>query len=247
MGSNDLTEDERPRHEVDLPEFWIARYPTTVAQYRVYAEQSQDEDIDPAALLSPEDHPVVWVCWKDALKYCTWLNQKLVDLAKKQTGKSALFLGLDCGKLHVTLPSEAEWEKAARGTDGRRYPWGNQFEIDCLNIDETGIGSTSPVGSFPSGASPYGVLDMAGNTWEWTRSIRGKWDTDKSVFVSQFTHPYMPDDGREDLEKPVEFMRVIRGSSFAHDRTDTPCAYRGWDQIDFKSEAYGFRVAISGC
>jgi formylglycine-generating enzyme required for sulfatase activity len=240
MGSNDLSEDESPLHEIGLPDYWISRYPTTVEQYRVYAEES-----DAIVLQTTERHPMVHVSWEDALRYCEWLNEKLVSFSKRRKRQSDLFRGLETGKLRVILPSEAEWEKAARGTDGRIYPWGDDFDPQKLNIDETGIGTTSPVGSFPRGASPYGIHDMAGNVWEWTRSIIGEWDDKKGELIHEYNYPYVPNDGREDLRKNSKFMRVIRGGSFAHDRSDTPCAYRGWDQIDLRSDTIGFRVAIT--
>jgi len=241
MGSNDLSEDESPLHELDMAEYWLSRYPITTAQYQVFAEESNETRVS----LANENNPVVHVSWEDALNYCTWLHGKLVGFSTMRKPQGNFFHGLETGKLRVILPSEAEWEKAARGTDGRIYPWGNDFDPQKLNIDETGIGTTSPVGSFPGGISPYGIHDMAGNVWEWTRSIRGKWDDDRGKLTHTYNYPYIPDDGREDLRKANEFMRIIRGGSFAHDRSDTPCAYRGWDQIDLRSNTIGFRIAIT--
>ncbi len=245
MGSDDISDDEKPCHEVDLPGFWMARYPVTVAQYRAFCEGSGYQGFHPDALRSPDNHPVVQVTWHEALKYCAWLDERLAGFARQQEQKNALWQGLENGDLHVTLPSEAEWEKTARGTDGRVYPWGDEFDPTKANIDETGIGTTSPVGSIPSGASPYGALDMVGNVWEWTRSIFGKWDPEKEEPVDKYAYPYISNDGREDLSKSTHFLRVIRGASFAHDRVDTPCAYRGWDLPGSRSDAFGFRVALS--
>lgn len=245
MGSDDLTEDEKPKHALYLPEFWMARTPVTVAQFRFYCQQSDAEPFDPAALATPDHHPVVQVSWHAALAYCSWLESKLREYVRGSRREGAFWDRLFDGTLHVLLPSEAEWEKTARGTDGRRYPWGHEFDACRLNIDETGLGATSAVGSFPLGASPYGALDMAGNVWEWTRSVIGEWDRHKDAFVSKYEYPYDPHDGREDLTKPVDFLRGIRGGSYAHDRSDTPCAYRGYEQIDFRGEALGFRVVLS--
>ena len=124
-----------------------------------------------------EYHPVVNVSCHDAVAYCNWLAEV--------TGKP------------YGLPSEAEWEKGTRGTDGRIYPWGNQWDAKRANI---GREDTTPVGAYPEGASPYGLLDMIGNVYEWTRSVYRD-------------YPYNPNDGREDLE--AEGDRVLRGGSWA--------------------------------
>jgi formylglycine-generating enzyme required for sulfatase activity len=245
MGSEDLTDDEKPQHEVELPPFWTARVPTTVAQFRAFTEQSGYQDFDPAALRSPDHHPVVYVNWSDALQYCAWLQGELAEFAKQQGQSNPLWQGLAAGHLVLTLSSEAEWEKTARGTDGRIYPWGDEFDPRKANIDETGIGTTSPVGSFPSGASPYGALDMVGNVWEWTRSIYGQWDPRTEAVARRYTYPYTPHDGREGLTAAPDLLRVIRGASWAHDRVDTPCAYRGWELADVRCDSIGFRVVVS--
>jgi formylglycine-generating enzyme required for sulfatase activity len=181
MGSDELSDDESPLHETYLSDYWISRYSTTVAQYRVFSDEYGE-----ARTLTGENHPVVHVSWEDAIRYCEWLNEKLIGFSKERKKNSEPLLGLEAGKLRVILPSEAEWEKAARGTDGRIYSWGNDFDPRKLNIDETGIGTTSPVGSFPDGVSPYGIHDMAGNVWEWTRSIIGEWDDEKSELIQKY-------------------------------------------------------------
>lgn len=199
MGSYDISEDEGPLHLVNLPEFWISKYPVTFAQFRVFVEECEAMELDAGISLSPENHPVVFVSWVEALRYCVWLNEKLVEFSITQKCKSEPFLGFANGNFQVTLPSESEWEKAARGIVGQVYPWGDEFGPLKLNIDETGIGSTSPVGSFPLGASPYGILDMAGNVWEWTRSIMGEWDAEKLDLASKYKYPYNSGVGREIL------------------------------------------------
>ncbi len=141
-------DNEFPQHTVRLSEYGIARYPVTVAQFKAFMQDtgySTDEDWEKYNRY--ENHPVVNVSWHDAVAYCEWLTDKLCR--------------------QIRLPTEAEWEKAARGTDGRIYPWGDEADPDKANYGDTGILTTSAVGCFPGGKSPYGVSDMSGNVWEW--------------------------------------------------------------------------------
>ncbi len=146
MGSNDCA-DAIPQHRVYLDGYWIYKTPVTVAQYRQYCQATRRvlQKMPKAPRWGwIDDHPMVHISWHDAQAYCTWAG--------------------------VRLPSETEWEKAARGTDGRKYPWGNVWDTNrlcCSKMKPGDAGSTSPVGNYPSGASPYGCLDMAGNVWEW--------------------------------------------------------------------------------
>ena len=161
----------------------------------------------PAELLN---QPVVYVSWNDAVAYCRWLSE--------QRGEE------------VRLPSEAEWEKAACGTDGRIFPWGDEFDAKRCNAYETGIGSTSPVGLFANNAGPYGALDMAGNVWEWT--------------LSEFrSYPYA-DDGRND--PGGDGRRVVRGGGFSNIRDDVRCAIRNYYEPDDRVNYLGFRVLSPG-
>ena len=133
------------RESVHLPEYQLARTPVTNAQYEAFVEATGHVkpnhwhwgQIQPGQ----GDHPVVNVSWEDAQAFCEWAECR--------------------------LPTEREWEKGARGTDGREYPWGNTWQAGCCNIAETGIGFTTKVTRHANGASPYGLLDMAGNVWEW--------------------------------------------------------------------------------
>jgi len=153
MGSNNRLPDEGPEHKVTLKSYWMDRYEVTNLQYKQF--------IDATKRKSPRhyenrtfaeglaDHPVVYVSWYDAKEYCSWAGKR--------------------------LPTGAEWEKAARGDDARIYPWGNKFEITRANMPQRWNtlkqnGSTTPVGAFKEGVSPFGLYDMSGNVWEWTSS-----------------------------------------------------------------------------
>ena len=179
------------------------------------------------------NHPVVAVNWHDALAYCRWLTERLK--AAEQVSEPLAKLVRDQG-WQVSLPSEAEWEKAARGTAGSIYPWGDEFEAAKANVGDTGIGRTIAVGSFPSGASPYGVLDMSGNVWEWTRSVYGK-------------YPY-PNNRkgraqRENLETSKDDARVLRGGVFFYRQGLARCACRRWNApVNAYVGGGGFRVAV---
>ncbi len=159
MGSDlnndpDVFESEQPRHEVHLPAYYISRYLVTVAQFRFFVSERGDDFDEWQSNIMP-NHPVVEVSWYDALRYCDWLQGKLFSVIHQRLAESelnptarAFWLGLSSGNMRVTLPSEAEWEKAARGIDGQIYPWGNEFDPGRANTIETGLGGTSAVGCF---------------------------------------------------------------------------------------------------
>jgi len=144
---------EHPQHILHLPGYSIARLPITNQQYQAFVRATgYPQPINWTGGASPvgPGHPVVYVSRHDAAMYCRWLSEA--------TGKP------------YALPSEAEWEKAARGKDGRIYPWGNEWQAGRCNSREEGLRATTPVGQYALGKSPYGLLDMAGNVWEWTHS-----------------------------------------------------------------------------
>jgi len=205
-----LMGEKDQQHKVTLPGYWIGRYPVTVAQFRMFVEESGYA----AARYSTEgqyNHPVRYVYWYDAIAYCRWQGKK--------TG------------LPATLPSEAEWEKAARGTEGRTYPWGNRSPTTNICNFGNNVGDTTSVGRYsPLGDSPYGCADMAGNVLEWTRSLH-------------WNYPYRPMDGRERLE--ASGPRVPRGGAFGDSFWTIRCAYRNGYAPDYNSKNLGFRIVVS--
>lgn len=255
MGSSDddlkASPAEKPLHEAFVPAYWIARYPVTVGQFKEFIIENKYIHYDKRCLEYPDNHPVNYISRDIALEYCEWLNTKLIDYAELQLAKGSkeiLWIDLAQKNIHVTLPSEAEWEKAARGPsllpktkkrNSRIYPWGNEFDPNNANTMETGINNTSSVGCFSLGASPYGIVELSGNVWEWTRSLWGEsWD------IARFTYPYDPRDGREDLSNRT-IRGVLRGTSFSLNYRRARCAFRGRDYPDAGLIYYGFRVVLS--
>jgi len=222
-------EEEKPRHEVDLPyEYRMARYPVTVAQFREYVEATGDDEVRPYRLRAPANSPAVGVSWYQAMAFCEWLTLRFREKGLLEVGWT------------VRLPSEAEWEKAARGTDGRIYPWGARPDPDLANYDETGVKDVSAVGCFPGGASVYGCEEMSGNVWEWTRSLWGE-----NPGSPSFRYPYDPLDGRESVSAPPKLLRVLRGGSCVNLSRNARCAIRDWNQPDNRGLGIGFRVLLS--
>ena len=177
-----------------------------------------------SSIAALEEHPVVQVCWYDALAYCEWLNRKHIN-------------DLPPG-YHFRLPSEAEWEKAARGIDGRVWPWGNTYDAALCTARNGGKVCTTPVGAHsPQGDSVYGVADMSGNVWEWTLTLWGN-DRDKSDFV----YPYLSQDGRENQRAGEGFFRIIRGGSFKDGMSGVRSACRDLDPPHYSLNNLGFRV-----
>jgi formylglycine-generating enzyme required for sulfatase activity len=238
--------------------YWIARYPVTVGQFEAFAHAA---GYALRAAWKPysrlPNHPSVVVTWHDVSAFCAWLTA---------TWRAAGILGAGWS---VRLPSEAEWEKAARGglqvpvsplvaraqdrpwagiappelVDNpfprRRYPWGNDLSPDKANYRATGLGTTSAVGCFPGGASPYGVEDLSGNVWEWTRSLWGR-----DVSEPQYPYPYDPADGREDQDAGSSVFRVLCGGAFSARPGNIRCAARNRDLPNYGYGNLGFRVVV---
>ena len=220
MGSDTDSDPRNQAHTVYLDAFYIDRYEVTNAQYAACVTTGACEpphftksDFRSSYYGNAEyDHfPVIYIDWTMARTYCeTWRGAR--------------------------LPTEAEWEKAARGTDGRSYPWGEGIRCDQANYDGDPkiaaycVGETAEVGSYESGQSPYGLYDMAGNVFEWTSSINRSF-------------PYDPADGREDLTRGGD--RVIRGGSWNEDASDLQVFYRSWLGPEYSESEIGIRCAKS--
>lgn len=230
---------ECEQHEVTLTDYYIARYPVTVAQFQAFVEDSGYQPEDNSSVRGVANHPVMGITWYEALKYCDWLTERLRGWAGTP---EPLATRIRNEGWMVTLPSEAEWEKAARGTDGRLYPWGDKADRNRANYADTRIKSTSAVGCFPTGASPYGVEDLSGNVWEWTRSL---WGTDFTR--PAYHYPYQPTDGREDVSAPRDIRRVVRGGAFSDDLGYMRCASRYWFGPSSWHWHLGFRVVVRPC
>jgi formylglycine-generating enzyme required for sulfatase activity len=221
MGGNDGDTRYQPDHSVEVADFYLDRWPVTNVEYKKFIDDTgyrlpyydvswcdtKAYNWDPEQRLYPEDkadHPVVLVTWEDAMAYAAWAGKR--------------------------LPTEAEWERAARGLAGRRYPWGNEFSAGLCNCVETGLGQTSSVGQFsPAGDTPEGLVDMVGNVWEWTNSLFRP-------------YPYNPADGRESRE--AAGFRVLRGASWRNDATVTHNLVRLDGDFKFFNNV-GFRCAAS--
>jgi formylglycine-generating enzyme required for sulfatase activity len=230
MGSDpnkdqEAQKDEQPERLVTLGAYQIATFPVTVAEYACYVRttrraaptggDSNDLDVSwQTQLRARLGHPVVMVNWRDAAAYVQWLAAR--------TGQP------------WRLPSEAEWEKAARWDAGtgssRLYPWGDAFDASRCNTSEGMRGMTTPIGSYPTGASPSGALDMAGNVWEWTSSVFKR-------------YPYNPGDGRERAESPES--RVLRGGSWRRPGWSARAACRADHDPGYAGVGHGFRVVLA--
>jgi eukaryotic-like serine/threonine-protein kinase len=206
--------DEIPVHAVDLKAFWIdqtevtnSKYMQCVVQGRCRAPRRTNSYARESYYGNPEfaNHPVIYVDWSDAQAYCGWSGRR--------------------------LPTEAEWEKAARGTDGRIYPWGNEVARQGLLNFYFYVGDTAAVGSYPSGASPYGALDMAGNVWEWVAD----WYGSDYYAGSPASDPTGPASGT---------ARVVRGGAWLDHEFSVQSAQRFWYGPDSAFFNVGFRCAM---
>jgi formylglycine-generating enzyme required for sulfatase activity len=217
MGSDDVDSaaysNEKPQHVVEVREFRIGKYPVTNLQYATFVAATQYAPPPYWAGTEPapeeRNHPVMYVSWHDAMAYCEW---------RSRTGGES-----------VRLPTEAEWEKAARGSDGRLYPWGGAWDPDRVSPPRTGLGGTHPVGIIAKGASPYGCLDIVGNVFEWC--------------LGTFTdYPYQDDERNN--PSPTDALRVLRGGCWFVEQAR--CACRATGDPTAHAANFGFRVVSLG-
>ncbi len=206
-------DNEKPQHRVYLSDYYIGKTPVTNAQYAVFAKATNLTFNFPKG---KEQHPVVKVSWRDAVTFCEWLTAQT-----QQTFR---------------LPTEAEWEKAARGTDGRVYPWVGGFDAQKCNTDESKIGDTTPVGKYsPAGDSPYGCVDMAGNVWEWCVD-----DWDSAAYAKRVNQAVIDPKIITDSTS-----KVVRGGSWPYFETNARAAIRYYLLVDYRYYCFGFRLVSS--
>lgn len=210
-------EDEMPQHTVNLTEYYMSKYPVTNYQYQLFKNATEPRKFGETGRggwqMPPgkELHPVVNISWDEATAFCMWLSQ--------ETG------------VIFRLPTEAEWEKAARGADGSIYPWGNQWEAGRANAGEESPDTTA-VGQYsPDGDSPYSVSDMSGNVWEWCAD---RYDKEEYMGRKKVTrNPYGPEEGEG---------VIVRGGAFDQDVKHARAAHRNWYYPFNRRRDVGFRV-----
>jgi|GEM_PF-702665 formylglycine-generating enzyme required for sulfatase activity len=211
MGAEDGLPDMRPMHRVYLSSYWLDKYEVTNTQYRQCVDGGGcTPPKDRQAFDDPErsQHPVTSVTWTQARAYCEWRGKR--------------------------LPTEAEWEKAARGTDGRRYPWGNSEDVikgrPKNGEIKAGAHSTEQIGSQAATVSPYGVHDLVGSVWEWVKD----WYAEDFYQMSPARDPQGPLRGS---------FRVLRGGDWNERPLELRASYRSWDEMTYWGPALGFRCA----
>jgi formylglycine-generating enzyme required for sulfatase activity len=210
IDSDNKNDNFRPQHKVSVPGFYIDVYEVTNAEYKVFCDATKRDyppnpSWDPTYFLNKPNYPVLNVTWEDATAYAAWVGKR--------------------------LPTEEEWEKAARGIEARNWPWGKDYNPKYANLadKDDSYDYTAPIGSFPSGASTYGIQDMVGNVWEWTSS-------------NYISYPGSIGDPRYGDDK----YRVIRGGGYnSPPKILRTAAFRFPGERQQRYEGTGFRCAKS--
>ncbi|TXH69093.1 MAG: NACHT domain-containing protein [Lysobacteraceae bacterium] len=219
-----IDDDKINDQPTPTPEFWIARYPVTVAQFRAFVRHSGYQAAPKEALQGPDNHPVSDVRWNDAQAYVGWLHQRLHEIAGADAPAWADLIRRQGWR--VALPSEREWEKAARGGRvGQVFSWGDHPDPERANYRDTGIQGKAPVGSFP--ANDFGLYDMLGNAWEWTRSGYAA---------------YPPSE--IEVAPGHAGLIVVRGGAWHSPRYNARCAFRSRPHPGGRGDGLGFRVVL---
>lgn len=207
MGGKENVDERILDRHVWLPSFYISKYPVLQGEFLKFMDNLQKNDYPDGI----ENYPAHGVNYYDAMSYCEWFSKRI--------------------NMKVTLPTEAQWEKASRGVDERRYPWGDDFDASKANTYESGINCFTCVDKYENvGKSPFGVVDMVGNCWEWTSSIYDSYDKGSFLITS---------------ETSQKGDRVLRGGAYDFDKYGATCSNRyrcnpsnGWD-------THGFRLTIN--
>jgi formylglycine-generating enzyme required for sulfatase activity len=279
MGSSDTdtlaNDEEKPQHRLELPDFWIGKTPVTNAQFRLFVEgdgysnqaywtpagwqwrkegeivnpwdddefQWREEIVKPAfwddEMWNGAEQPVVGISWLEAVAYCRWLSA--------QTSRE------------FRLPTEAEWEKAMRGPKGLIWPWGNTWMAGRCNSEEAGINRTTPVGQYPTGASPYGALDMAGNVCEWCATkwrkiypyhLEDEWQPGylqanviRIISDPGLVLPYNLDPPELLSTYDAPLILILRGGAWSYGQKYVRGAYRDIGDASARGPIIGMRVA----
>ena len=207
---------EKPQHTVNVDGFWMYKYEVTVKQYRAFCRATNQMMPSAPEWGWKDDHPIVDVTWQQAMDYAKWAGG--------------------------TLPTEAQWEKGARGTDARIYPWGNSWDkTRCANSAGKHMQATRPVGSYPNGAGPYGTMDMAGNAWEWCYD----WAENNYYSTSPHDNPTGPASPTQVIMGKVVARRAMRGGSWYNDDAGYfRCSAREGGEPEITDNTSGFRCVV---
>jgi formylglycine-generating enzyme required for sulfatase activity/tRNA A-37 threonylcarbamoyl transferase component Bud32 len=206
---NEAKEDEKPQHQVFLNGFWMGKYPVTYMQYSAYCKETKKPLADFEKIANQESCPIANINWFEAVEFCKWLSQ--------------------ISNEEIQLPSEAQWEKAARGTDGRKYPWGGTKSINQILLNNK---LYYPVGKYEENQSPYGCYDMVGNVWEW---VNDWYDEKYYLLINDTNNPVGP---------PIGISKILKGGSWDYLGKNLRCSYRSKNYPVVHYRLNGFRCMM---